>query len=54
MNSVHESHHQNTNPPIHIDLQMNLLNIWTKFKVPEYYQHIFLAHIEEHTQQKAE
>ena len=33
MNSVHDPNPQNANPPIHIDLQMNLLNIWTKFKV---------------------
>lgn len=32
---------------IQIDLQLNLLNTWTKFKVPDYYQNIVLAHVDD-------
>jgi hypothetical protein len=32
---------------VNIDIQMNLLNVWTKFKVADYYQNIFLAYIDE-------
>lgn len=33
---------------INIDLQLNLLNTWTRFKVGEYYQNIVLTHLDEH------
>lgn len=34
--------------PISIDLQLNLLNTWTRFKVADYYQNIVLTHLDEH------
>lgn len=40
--------------PINIDLQLNLLNTWTRFKVAEYYQNIVLAHLDEHQPSEAE
>ncbi len=40
--------------PINIDLQLHLLNTWTKFKVADYYQNIFLAHLDEHANPEAE
>lgn len=39
---------------IDIDLQMTLLNAWTKHQVADYYQNIFLAHLEELERQTAE
>lgn len=30
-----------------IDLQMSLLNTWTRHRVADYYQAIFLAHLDE-------
>ena len=39
--------------PIQIDLQLSLLNTWTKFNVPDYYQNICLAYVEELEQKKA-
>lgn len=30
-----------------IDLQLSLLHTWTRFRVAEYYQNIFLAHLDE-------
>jgi hypothetical protein len=32
---------------VNIELQMNLLNAWTKHHVAEYYQNIFLAHLDD-------
>lgn len=32
---------------ISIDLQMNLLNTWTKHKIPDDYQNLFLAYLDE-------
>ena len=32
---------------INIDLQLNLLSIWTKLRVSDDYQNIFLAHLAE-------
>lgn len=40
-NSETESSHVN------IDTQMNLLNTWLRYKVPDYYQNIFLAYLDE-------
>lgn len=30
-----------------VDLQMSLLNAWNKHQVSDYYQNIFLAHLDE-------
>jgi hypothetical protein len=38
-----------SNKNINIDLQLNLLNTWTKFNVADYYQNIFLVHLDELT-----
>jgi len=43
-----------TNNSIPIDLQLNLLNSWTKFKVADYYQNIFLAYVDDLEPAKAE
>lgn len=32
---------------ISIELQMNLLNTWTKHKIPDDYQNLFLAYLDE-------
>lgn len=45
-------HYNNKN--INIDLQLNLLNTWTKFTVADYYQNIFLVHLDELNPRQAE
>ena len=39
---------------INIDLQLNLLNSWTKFEVKDDYQTIFLAHLDEQNKKDSE
>jgi len=48
------SHLSETDKNINTDLQLNLLNTWTKFNVAEYYQNIFLVHLDEITPSQAE
>ena len=43
-----------SNKNINIDLQLNLLNTWTTFNVADYYQNIFLVHLDELTPSQAE
>lgn len=39
---------------ISIDLQMNLLNTWIKHKIPDDYQNLFLAYLDEQPVDNAE
>jgi hypothetical protein len=39
---------------VNIDLQMNLLNTWVKYKVSDYYQNVFLAFLDELAIDRAE
>lgn len=43
-----------SNAGIDIDLQMTLLNTWTKHQVADYYQNVFLMHLDELDRQSAE
>lgn len=43
-----------SNAGIDIDIQMNLLNTWTKHQVADYYQNVFLMHLDELDKQTAE
>lgn len=43
-----------TKAAIDIDLQMTLLNTWTKHQVADYYQNAFLVHLDELDRQSAE
>jgi hypothetical protein len=54
MSIILPSSSQTNANPIQIDLQLNLLNTWTKFKVPDYYQNIFLAYVDDLPPAKAE
>lgn len=53
--NINDKHRGNSvNAAIGIDLQMTLLNTWTKHQVADYYQNIFLMHLDEVERQVAE
>jgi len=51
---VNQRHSEQNHKNINIDLQLNLLNTWTKFNVADYYQNIFLVHLDELSPHQAE